>query len=114
MARGRKTNLKALVEADRGEGKGRFDDTLRERLLSYAEQRWREGATTREVADELGMSQATVAYWRARRSPELRPVQVVAEHTLEPEKRFRLSGPCGTALEDVTLGEVAELWRKLS
>lgn len=114
MARASKTSLKALVVANRRDRKGPFDEALREKLMAYAEQRWREGATTREVADELGMSQATVAYWRARRDPELRPVQVAAEAELNVERRFRLSGPCGTTLEGLTLSDVAELWRKLS
>lgn len=116
MARARGKSLKALVVAHRRDHRGAFDGELRERVMAYAEQRWLEGATTREVADELGMSVATVSYWRSRRREAgLQRVQLVSERPwATEERRFRLFGPSGTILEDVTLSEVAELWRKLS
>lgn len=116
MAKDSGKNLKALVAADRRDRRGAFDVVLRERLIAYTERRRLEGATTREVAEELGMSVATVSYWRSRRAePALQRVQIVSEHPAAAEEpRFRLLGPCGTMLENVTLGEVAELWRKLS
>lgn len=114
MAKANTTKLRALVVAHRRNTKGPFDKHLREKLLACAEQRWREGATTRQVAEELGMSEATVAYWRSRRGSTLQPVQILADEAAEPERRFRLLGPCGTVLEGVTLSEVAELWRRLA
>jgi transposase-like protein len=106
--------LKALVVQARQEKLGPFPETLRQRLLRYASERWQAGVSVKAVAEELGISVATLAYWRARatavQEPKLRPVKVVEK----PERGHVAFGPCGTSVRDLSLDEVAELFRKLS
>lgn len=105
-----------MVRRDRDERVGPFEPELRERLIAYAQRRWAEGATMQDVADELGVSGHTVSYWRAQRrgAPALRRVQIISERPLAPERRVTLRGPAGTAVDGLSLDEVAELWRKLA
>jgi hypothetical protein len=114
MADDAKDELKALVVRARQEKLGKFPETLRQRLFRYAVERWRAGVSVKAVADELGMSGATLAYWRAQstagRTQKIRPVKVVERF----ERRHTVAGPSGTQVGGLSLDEVAELFRKLS
>lgn len=111
--------LRALVLSERRAKRGPFSTTLRERLNTFLKARAREGESLKSVGEQLGLSNATVQYWKARwseraeRAPKLRRVTVVAEKS-PSEKEVTMHGPAGTRVEDLTLDEVASLWRKLS
>src|ERR1043165_4197462 len=116
MADDAKDELKALVLRARQENQGPFPETLRQRLLRYAVERWKAGVSVRTVAAELGMSGHTLSYWKAQAmgfSEKVRPVKVI-EKPAAKAKGYTLSGPSGTRLDDVSLDEIAELFRKLS
>ncbi len=114
MADDAKDELKALVVRARQEKQGPFPETLRQRLMRYATERWRSGVSVKAVANELGISGATLSYWRARTTgagaEKLRRVKVVEQH----ERRHTLFGPAGTQIGGLSLDEVAELFRKLT
>lgn len=87
---------------------------MQRQLLSYAERRWAEGASTPAVAAETGVNRHTLAYWRAhqRAGAKLRPVRVV-----ESESGFAgvvVHGPTGVRIEGLDLDGLAELLRRLS
>src|SRR4051794_39303540 len=109
MADDTKDELKALVVRARQEKQGKFPETLRQRLMRYAVERWRAGVPVKAVADELGVSGATLSYWRAHAvaagSRRMRPVRVVERL----ERRHTVAGPSGTQVNGLSLDEVAEL-----
>jgi hypothetical protein len=111
-----KDELKALVMQARQEKLGPFPETLRRRLLRYAIERWRAGVPTKSVSDEVGVSVATLAYWRAKTTAphdqKLRPVKLVEQQAMP--RVHTAFGPCNMRIDDLTLDEVAELFRKLS
>jgi hypothetical protein len=110
-----KDELKALVMQARQEKLGPFPETLRHRLLRYAIERWRAGVPMKSVSDEVGVSVATLSYWRAKTAvpsgQKIRPVKLVEQ---QPTRTHTAFGPCGTRIEDLSLDEIAELFRKLS
>lgn len=114
MADNAKDELKALVVRARQEKLGKFPETLRARLFRYAVERWRAGVSVKAVADELGMSGATLSYWRAQavagNTQKMRPVKIVERL----ERRHTVAGPSGTQVGGLSLDEVAELFRKLA
>ena len=106
--------LKALVLKTRRVGRGQFPEAIREKLMEHAQRRWREGASVKTVARELGISHHTLAYWRDRARGYVRPVEVVPETgAVCAAGRFTVNGPHGLRVEGITLDEVAVLWRKL-
>ncbi|HVW28873.1 MAG TPA: transposase, partial [Polyangiaceae bacterium] len=66
MADDVKDELKALVLRARQEKQGPFPETLRQRLIRYAVERWKAGVSVRTVAAELGVSGHTLSYWKAQ------------------------------------------------
>lgn len=109
-----KEELKALVLRTREEKQGRFPETLRQRLMRYAIGRWKTGASTRTVAAEIGVSGHTLSYWKTQTmgpaKAKMRPVKVIEESS----GGHAVAGPCGTRIENLSLDEIAELFRKLS
>ena len=110
--------LKALVLTDRKERRGPFSKQVRERVQGYLKKKWRSGVSLKRVGQELGLSDHTVQYWRARWSErgeegaKLRRVEVVAESA--PSARVvTVHGPAGTRVDGLSLDEVTTLWRKL-
>ena len=109
-----KDELKALVLRAREEKQGRFPETLRQRLMRYAAGRWKAGVSVRTVAAEIGVSGHTLSYWKAQTmgvgKTKLKPVRVIEEAS----SAHVVAGPCGTRIENLSLDEIAELFRKLS
>ena len=111
--------LRSLVLSERRGERGPFSSGLRARLHAFLKAKLREGESLKEVGAELGLSKATVHYWRSRWSEEaqgaakLRRVKVVSEKPVSG-RRVTLHGPAGTRIEDLDLDDVAALWRKLS
>src|SRR5262245_29538530 len=71
-----------LKQGDRGRGK-RFDAELRRRVVRFAEQRRREGASWMTIATELGACFETIRRWCVRGTAgealHLRRVELIAE-----------------------------------
>ena len=111
--------LKALVLSDRKERRGPFSKQVRERVQGYLKEKWRSGVSLKHVGQELGLSDHTVQYWRARWSErgeeraKLRRVEVAFEKA-SAERTLTVHGPAGTRVDGLSLDEVAALWRKLS
>ena len=111
--------LRSLVLSERRGERGPFSIALRARLHAFLKAKLREGESLKEVGAELGLSKATVHYWKSRWSEEnkdtakLRRVKVVSERT-SPGMKVTMHGPAGTRIEDLGLDDVAALWRKLS
>lgn len=110
--------LRAMVLSERSERKGPFSKALRERLNAFLNERYRAGESLKKVGDQLGLSKATVQYWRARwgerveKKAKLRRVKVVTEKPATT-KVVTLHGPAGTRVDGLNLDEVAAVWRKL-
>ncbi len=109
-----KDELKALVLRAREEKQGRFPEPLRQRLMRYAVGRWKAGVSMRTVATEIGVSGHTLSYWKAQATGpgkrKIKPVRVIEE----VRSGHVVSGPCDTRIENLSLDEIAELFRKLS
>lgn len=106
----------ALETADRA-GAGRpYPESLRRAAVEHHREREREGASVREVAAELGVSDASLMRW-SRTEPEIghgfRAIALVAE----PVGRMNgavVHGPRGLRIEGLTVAELVELWERLS
>ena len=111
--------LRSLVLGERRGERGPFSSGLRARLQTFLKAKLREGESLKRVGEELGLSKATVHYWKSRwsepsESPaKLRCVKVVSEKPVHGRK-VTILGPAGTRVEDLSLDDVAALWRKLS
>ncbi len=111
--------LRALILSERRENKGPFSKGLRERLNNFLKARFQEGEPLKRVGAQLGLSHATVQYWKARWGEQnkpgakLRRVEVVSEEAVA-SRTVTLQGPAGTRIDGLSLDEVAALWRKLS
>jgi hypothetical protein len=68
----------------------------------------------RAVAEELGVSGHTLSYWKAQAmglpQAKLRAVRVIEKTS----RGHALIGPSGTRVDDLSLDEIADLFRKLS
>lgn len=111
--------LRGLILSERGEKKGPFSKALRKRLSSFLKAKWKSGEPLKQVGRELGLSDHTVQYWRARwgerdmESVKLRRVEVVAEKARAPRRTVAVHGPAGTRIDALSLDEVAALWSRL-
>lgn len=106
----------ALGRADRS-GTGRpYPEALRAAAIEYQREREREGASVREVAAELGVSDASLARWsrRAQEPPVLfRAIEVVAE-PVERRDAVVVHGPRGLRIEGLSVEALARLIERLS
>jgi hypothetical protein len=115
--------LRRLIAQWRGSGARFATEALRERAAVYAAARVKTGLTRHTVADELGLKDATLAWWLQRREKGVtskktrgkrgvfQRVQVVAA-----ERRSALVayGPRGLRIEGLSVDDVAVLVSKLS
>ena len=108
--------LRRQIRATRADGqRGPFPRELRHRLQAYLRRRWDQGESLRDLAAELGLSDHTVQYWRSRwRQPTQQGALKVVEVISEEPSGLTLHGPHGTRVENLTLSEVTDLWRRLS
>jgi hypothetical protein len=84
--------------------------------MAYRQEREREGASGRQVARELGVSEATLARWgpgREEPAGSFRAIEVV----LEPARSVGamvVHGPRGLRIEGLSVEQLAELVARLS
>jgi transposase len=89
----------------------RFPKELRDRILSYAQSRRRQGKNIEEVAAELGMKWRTLQRWLSEQKPRrFRRVEVVADHTTS----VTVHAPGGVRVEGLNIADIAELIRRLA
>lgn len=107
-----------LRRRDGGRGK-RFDAELRRRMVVFAEQRRREGASWKAIATELGACVETVRRWCGVGAPitgrALRRVEVVADavHDVRAPAALAVVTPGGLRIEGIAIDQVIALVRAL-
>lgn len=107
-----------LRRRDGGRGK-RFDGELRRRMVAFAEDRRRDGASWKTIATELGACVDTVRRWCGGGAPvttrPLRRVEVVADAVVELRAPAALAivTPGGLRIEGVAIDDVVALVRAL-
>jgi transposase-like protein len=96
----------------------RYSPALRERVVAWAQKRTASGASVAGLCKEIGIGEPTLHKFLgkpARRVPKksvgFRPVKVTAPLVAE---RLVMRGPCGTAVEGLSLEGAAELFRRLA
>jgi transposase-like protein len=104
----------------RGSARGKqFDPELRRRIVAFAEQRRRDGASWMAIATELGACFETVRRWCGGGSigpaRQLRRVEVIADPVVELPARAALAvvTPNGLRIEGVGLDDVVALVQAL-
>ena len=106
----------ALEQADRS-GTGRpYPEGLRRAAVEYGRRREREGASRREVAAELGVSDATLVRWSRRHEEPpavFRAIEVVAQ-PVERSGVIVVHGPRGLRIEGLSVEKLAWLIERLS
>ena len=81
--------------------------------MQYAQERFRQGVSVRDVAKELGVRDQTVAWWRKRlrtAAQGFERVQVVSDQ----REGVTVTGPGGIRIAGLEMAEVVELLRRLS
>ena len=104
--------LKRRLRRRRGT-RGRYPTDLRDAVLAHASTAKAEGQSEARIALELGMSLATLQYWRAaaRRRGQLVPVTIAAGPTTVAEVVVE----CGRVrVRGLDLAGIAELLRRLA
>lgn len=123
MAKREIEQLRAEIRATRrarSKARPRFETELRERILKVTEERNADGESVEAIAADLGLSIATLSYWRAKRPSEpekktaLRRIRVVSERPNVATLPILLRGPCGTSVECDSVEMVAQILRRLS
>lgn len=109
--------LREALETAERTGAGRpYPPALRRAVVMHHREREREGASVRQVAEELGVSGASLVRWSRTEqegSHGFRAIELVAE----PVRRASgavVHGPCGLRVEGLTVAEIAELLERLS
>ena len=77
-----KSEVEELKRLVAGRGSRHYSPELKARVIAYAERRYNEGASAKNVSDELGVNVHTLGFWRERKANAkalLRPVRVIDE-----------------------------------
>ena len=118
MKRDEEASLRAAIKAVRqGRERPRFPRNLKDRIFEFVRRHHAEDESIRSIAERLGMRRQTLWNWKKHWDQPvamLRTVEVVSEMPAPVERRVTVVGPGGSRVEDLSLDEVAELWRKLS
>ena len=107
--------MRELARHERGRGK-RFPDELRRRAGEWIRTRRAEGATLREISDELGLCYETVRRWSelvASESTALVPVVVERRPAEIAAGDLTLQSPAGFRIEGLTLAQAIAALREL-
>ena len=107
------TEMKKRLARGR-EARGRYAKALREAVVAYAGEQRKRGLARDKVAEELGMSVATLGYWCTppKRKTALTAVTVVSEHRAPDSELVLECGPL--RIRGLDLAGVAELMRRLA
>jgi transposase len=113
----RARQLREALEGAARSGAGRpYPQSLRQAAADHHREREHEGASLRQVAAELGVSDASLVRWsRERREPEslFRAIEVVSASVGRPSAVV-VHGPRGLRIEGLTVEELAGLIARLS
>ena len=99
----------------RGRGR-RYPAELRSRTMAYVGKRRAEGATTKSIEGELGVTWTTLARWSSTDAePGFAHVVVHADAGRKPDGDCLIVyGPAGLRIEGLNLDALAELLRRLA
>lgn len=106
--------LRAELAGLERRGRGhRYPPELRTRVIAYAVAHHADGATVKEIGNDLGMDWRTVQRWiEGEHVPGFEQL-IVHEGTPEGARRLVVHGPGGVCIEGLDLDTVVELLRKL-
>lgn len=114
-------HLRELVRLDRSGGsKYRpYPKELKTRLIHFLSEQARDGASVKEVGEELGLNHCTITSWQDRWFPGVKrrkPNSKFKKAEVAPEtsKGLSMQGPGGTVVSGLSAEDVALIWRKLS
>jgi hypothetical protein len=102
-----------LSGIERGPGRW-YPPTLRERITRWTRRRRSDGASLREIGDEIGMSWETLRRWStstAESPPAFVPVEVVDDH--RGDHALAIVTPAGYRIEGITIADAIALVREL-
>ena len=97
-----------------------FNRDLRSQIIAVAQKQMQAGERVADIAENLGIKSDTLRYWlhglsakRLHKPAHFRRVRVVKA---EPgaETGLTLFGPGGTRIDGLSLGQAAELLRRMS
>lgn len=106
--------LRCEIAEQRKAGKrARYSEKLKAKVVECVERRHGAGESFSKLSEALGLSRATLDFWRSGASParskgKLRPV-VVAEPPSNGSRGFTVEGPRGLRVIGLTLEEVRML-----
>lgn len=107
---------KAIADLGEDQWHRRYDERLTKQIVEHARARRAMGAAQKTIADELGVSQATLSRMM-RRESKMIPVKVVAHpkaRSSSASKTFLVRGPGGVVVEGLSLDDVAVLFARIA
>jgi hypothetical protein len=107
---------KAIASLGEDKHERRYDERLTKEIVAHARSRQVSGVAQKIIAEELGVSQATLSRMM-RRESKLIPVKVVADskaRSSSSSKAFLVRGPGGVVVEGLSLEEVAVLFARIA
>lgn len=108
-----KSEVEELRQLVAGREGRHYASELKAKLIAYAERRYSEGASCKQVGDELGVNGHTLGFWRERtanaRTP-LRPVRVIDETS---DARLVLLLRNGIRVEGLSVEQLIEVLRQV-
>jgi transposase-like protein len=106
-----KSEIEELRQLVAGRGNRHYSSELKARVMAYAERRYSEGASAKQVSDELGVNVHTLGFWRERKAYAkalLRPVRVIDETS---DARIVLLVRNGIRVEGLSVEQLVEVLR---
>jgi hypothetical protein len=113
---------KAIAKERRGVTKPglRFNTKLRDEVIAHVRKRQQTGETLKAIALSLGIKRHTLRYWLyglvdkgSGKASRFRAIGVI-EKPSNSDTGVTVLGPGGTRIDGLTLGQAAELLRRLS
>jgi transposase-like protein len=108
-----KSEVDELRQLVAGRGGRHYSPELKARVIAYAERRYTEGVSAKQVSDELGVNVHTLGFWRERKKnakPMLRPVRVIDETS---DARIVLLVRNGIRVEGLSVEQLVEVLRQV-
>ncbi len=108
-----KSEVEELKRLVAGRGSRQYAPELKARVIAYAERRYNEGASAKNVSDELGVNVHTLGFWRERKANAkalLRPVRVIDQTS---DARIVLLVRNGIRVEGLSVEQLVEVLRQV-
>ena len=106
--------IRAEVERCKAQGRRkRYPGTVRSFAIEFGRRRVAAGKSIKSVADELGISDATLCKWLRSKRSGFRPVKLKKAAAEREQRTVSLVTPSGYRLEGLDLESAARLLRRL-